>query len=132
MTETAKALQFAAPSYSFPFSSVTDGSDAVRPASLRGLSPDHTLVLVNGKRRHGSALVHLSGTVGKGSSNVDLNAIPMTSIKRIEILRDGASAQYGSDAIAGVINVVLKITTKAVVSRLKPDKPIWVTVNNGA
>ncbi len=94
MTETAKALQFAAPSYSFPFSSVTDGSDAVRPASLRGLSPDHTLVLVNGKRRHGSALVHLSGTVGKGSSNVDLNAIPMTAIKRIEILRDGASAQY--------------------------------------
>ncbi|MCU8057997.1 TonB-dependent receptor [Shewanella sp. SM34] len=108
MTETAKALQFAAPSYSFPFSSVTDGSDAVRPASLRGLSPDHTLVLVNGKRRHGSALVHLSGTMGKGSSNVDLNAIPMTAIKRIEILRDGASAQYGSDAIAGVINVVLK------------------------
>lgn len=108
MSETARALQFAAPSYSFPFSSVTDGSDAVRPASLRGLSPDHTLVLVNGKRRHGSALVHLGGTFGKGSSNVDLNAIPMTAIKRIEILRDGASAQYGSDAIAGVINVVLK------------------------
>lgn len=108
ITETAKALQFAAPSYSFPFSSITDGSDAVRPASLRGMSPDHTLVLVNGKRRHGSALVHLSGTVGKGSSNVDLNAIPMTAIKRIEILRDGASALYGSDAIAGVINVVLK------------------------
>lgn len=108
MIDTAKALQFAAPSYSFPFSSVTDGSDAVRPASLRGLSPDHTLVLVNGKRRHGSALVHLGGTVGKGSSNVDLNAIPLTAIKRIEILRDGASAQYGSDAIAGVINVVLR------------------------
>ncbi|MGK0410971.1 MAG: iron complex outermembrane receptor protein [Shewanella psychromarinicola] len=108
ITETAKALQFAAPSYSFPFSSITDGSDAVRPASLRGMSPDHTLVLVNGKRRHGSALVHLGGTLGKGASNVDLNAIPMTSIKRIEILRDGASALYGSDAIAGVINVVLK------------------------
>ncbi|MEZ8184398.1 MULTISPECIES: TonB-dependent receptor [Shewanella] len=108
ITETAKALQFAAPSYSFPFSSITDGSDAVRPASLRGMSPDHTLVLVNGKRRHGSALVHLAGTLGKGSSNVDLNAIPMTAIKRIEILRDGASALYGSDAIAGVINVVLK------------------------
>ncbi|GGP42004.1 ligand-gated channel [Shewanella algicola] len=108
ITETAKALQFAAPSFSVPFSSITDGSDAVRPASLRGMSPDHTLVLVNGKRRHGSALVHLSGTVGKGSSNVDLNAIPMTAIKRIEILRDGASALYGSDAIAGVINVVLK------------------------
>ncbi|EKE77590.1 TonB-dependent receptor plug domain-containing protein [Gallaecimonas xiamenensis] len=108
MTETARALQFAAPSYNFPFSSVTDGSDAVRPATLRGMSPDHTLVLVNGKRRHGSALVHLSGTVGKGSSNADLNAIPVTAIKRIEILRDGASAQYGSDAIAGVINIVLK------------------------
>ncbi|MFQ6370631.1 TonB-dependent receptor plug domain-containing protein [Shewanella sp. YIC-542] len=108
LTETAKALQFAAPSYSFPFSSVTDGSDAVRPANLRGLSPDHTLVLVNGKRYHSSALVHLSGTVGKGASNVDLNTIPITAIKRIEILRDGASAQYGSDAIAGVINVVLK------------------------
>lgn len=108
MTETARALQFAAPSYNFPFSSVTDGSDAVRPATLRGMSPDHTLVLVNGKRRHTSALVHLSGTVGKGSSNVDLNAIPVTAIKRIEILRDGAAAQYGSDAIAGVINVVLK------------------------
>ena len=108
LTETAKALQSAAPSYSFPFSAVTDGSDAVRPASLRGLSPDHTLVLVNGKRYHGSALVHLNGTASKGSSNVDLNTIPMTAIKRIEILRDGASAQYGSDAIAGVINVVLK------------------------
>ncbi|SDI84287.1 iron complex outermembrane recepter protein [Ferrimonas sediminum] len=107
MTETAQALQFAAPSYAFPFSSVTDGTDAVRPANLRGMSPDHTLVLVNGKRRHGSALVHTSGTVGKGSSNVDLNAIPMAAIKRIEILRDGAAAQYGSDAIAGVINVVL-------------------------
>ncbi|KFZ38908.1 TonB-dependent receptor [Shewanella mangrovi] len=108
LTETAKALQSAAPSYSFPFSAVTDGSDAVRPASLRGLSPDHALVLVNGKRYHGSALVHLNGTASKGSSNVDLNTIPMTAIKRIEILRDGASAQYGSDAIAGVINVVLK------------------------
>ncbi|GGY93645.1 TonB-dependent receptor plug domain-containing protein [Shewanella fodinae] len=108
LTETARALQFAAPSYSFPFSAVTDGSDAVRPANLRGLSPDHTLVLVNGKRYHSSALVHLSGTVGKGASNVDLNTIPMSAIKRIEILRDGASAQYGSDAIAGVINVVLK------------------------
>ena len=113
LTETAKALQFAAPSYSFPFSSVTDGTDAVRPASLRGMSPDHTLVLVNGKRRHGSALIHLGGTIGKGASNVDLNAIPMTAIKRIEILRDGASAIYGSDAIAGVINVVLKDDSEA-------------------
>lgn len=96
------------PSFNFPSSSITDGSDAVRPASLRGLSPDHTLVLINGKRRHSSALVHLNGTTGRGSSNVDLNAIPISSIKRIEVLRDGAAALYGSDAIAGVINIVLK------------------------
>jgi len=108
INETARALQFLVPSFNFPTSSVTDGSDAVRPASLRGLSPDHTLVLVNGKRRHGSALIHLNGTMGRGSSNVDLNAIPVSAIKRIEILRDGAAAQYGSDAIAGVINIVLK------------------------
>ncbi|MEH8016561.1 TonB-dependent receptor [Rheinheimera muenzenbergensis] len=106
--ETAKALQLLVPSFNFPTSSITDGSDAVRPASLRGLSPDHTLVLVNGKRRHGTALVHLNGTMGRGSSNVDLNAIPISAIKRIEVLRDGAAAQYGSDAIAGVINIVLK------------------------
>ncbi|EKE87431.1 TonB-dependent receptor plug domain-containing protein [Idiomarina xiamenensis] len=108
ITETAKALQYAVPSFNFPSSSVTDGTDAVRPASLRGLSPDHTLVLINGKRRHSSALVHLSGTTGRGSSNVDLNAIPIAAIKRIEVLRDGAAALYGSDAIAGVINIVLK------------------------
>lgn len=108
LTETARALQYAVPSFNFPSSSITDGSDAVRPASLRGLSPDHTLVLINGKRRHSSALVHLNGTTGRGSSNVDLNAIPISAIKRIEVLRDGAAAQYGSDAIAGVINIVLK------------------------
>lgn len=108
MTDTAQALQYAVPSFNFPTSSITDGSDAVRPASLRGLSPDHTLVLINGKRRHSSALVHLNGTTGRGSSNVDLNAIPMAAIKRIEVLRDGAAALYGSDAIAGVINIVLK------------------------
>ena len=110
--ETSKALQYAVPSFSFPTSAITDGSDAVRPASLRGLSPDHTLVLINGKRRHGSALVHTNGTVGKGSSNADLNAIPLTAIKRIEVLRDGAAALYGSDAIAGVINIVLKDTAQ--------------------
>lgn len=108
ITETARALQYAVPSFNFPSSSITDGSDAVRPASLRGLSPDHTLVLVNGKRRHSSALVHLNGTTGRGSSNVDLNAIPISAIQRIEVLRDGAAAQYGSDAIAGVINIVLR------------------------
>lgn len=96
------------PSYNAPQTSVVDGSDHVRPASLRGLNPDQVLVLVNGKRRYTSALVNVNGTIGRGSSGTDLNAIPPSAIERIEVLRDGASAQYGSDAIAGVINIILK------------------------
>ncbi|MHB1073522.1 MAG: TonB-dependent receptor [Gemmatimonadaceae bacterium] len=107
-TETAQMLQAAAPSVNFPRTSIGDGTDHVRPATLRGLAPDQTLVLVNGKRRHTSALVNVNGFVGRGSTMVDLNAIPASMIERIEILRDGAAAQYGSDAIAGVINIVLK------------------------
>ena len=75
---------------------------------MRGLSPDQTLVLVNGKRRHVSALLNINGTVGRGSAAVDLNFIPGLAISRVEVLRDGAAAQYGSDAIAGVINIQLK------------------------
>ncbi len=108
LTETNQILANLLPSFNFPQPAVTDGTDHVRPAQLRGLAPDHTLVLVNGKRRHTSALLNLNGSVGRGSSAVDLNAIPANAIKRIEVLRDGAAAQYGSDAIAGVINVVLK------------------------
>ena len=89
------------PSFNFPRPSITDGTDTVRPATLRGLGPDQVLVLINGKRRHQSALVHLNGSVGRGSTGVDLNAIPVSAIDRIEVLRDGAAAQYGSDAIAG-------------------------------
>ncbi|HUQ81915.1 MAG TPA: TonB-dependent receptor [Gemmatimonadaceae bacterium] len=107
-TETNQILQMLAPSFNFPRPSISDGSDHVRPATLRGLGPDQVLVLVNGKRRHNSALVNVNGTVGRGSTGVDLNAIPASMIDRIEVLRDGAAAQYGSDAIAGVINVVLK------------------------
>ena len=107
-TETNQILQMLAPSFNFPRPSIADGSDHVRPATLRGLGPDQVLVLVNGKRRHNSALVNVNGTVGRGSTGVDLNAIPATMIERIEVLRDGAAAQYGSDAIAGVINIVLK------------------------
>ena len=107
-TETNQILQMLAPSFNFPRPSISDGSDHVRPATLRGLGPDQVLVLVNGKRRHNSALVNVNGTVGRGSTGVDLNAIPASMIERIEVLRDGAAAQYGSDAIAGVINVVLK------------------------
>jgi iron complex outermembrane receptor protein len=107
-TETNRVLNQLVPSFNFPSPSIADGSDALRPATLRGLSPDQTLVLINGKRRHVSALLNINGTVGRGSAAVDLNLIPGLAISRIEVLRDGAAAQYGSDAIAGVINVQLK------------------------
>jgi iron complex outermembrane receptor protein len=108
LTETMQAIQALAPSFNFPRPTVSDGTDAVRPATLRGLGPDQVLVLVNGKRRHQTALIHINSTIGRGSTGVDLNAIPISAIEKIEILRDGAAAQYGSDAIAGVINIVLK------------------------
>ena len=107
-TETNKILNQLVPSFNFPQPSIADGSDALRPATLRGLSPDQTLVLINGKRRHVSALLNINGTVGRGSAAVDLNLIPGLAISRVEVLRDGAAAQYGSDAIAGVINIQLK------------------------
>lgn len=107
-TELATALSRAIPSLNFPRPAITDGTDAVRPAQLRGLAPDQVLVLVNGKRYHTTALINLNGSQGRGSSPADLNTIPIAAVERIEVLRDGASAQYGSDAIAGVINVVLK------------------------
>ncbi|WPR70926.1 TonB-dependent receptor [Flavobacterium sp. NG2] len=105
--EINELLQYVAPSFNANKQSGSDGSDHVDPASLRGLGPDQTLVLINGKRRHQSSLINLFGTRGRGNTGTDLNAIPATSIKRIEILRDGAAAQYGSDAIAGVVNIVL-------------------------
>jgi iron complex outermembrane recepter protein len=111
-TETNKILNDLVPSFNFPQPSIADGTDALRPATLRGLSPDQTLVLVNGKRRHVSALLNINGTVGRGSAAVDLNTIPGLAIQRIEVLRDGASSQYGSDAIAGVINIQLKTASE--------------------
>lgn len=107
-TQTTQVLQMLVPSYNAPHPTITDGSDHMRPATLRGLGPDQVLVLVNGKRRHTSALVHVNGSVGRGSTGADLNAIPLSAIERIEVLRDGAAAQYGSDAISGVINIILK------------------------
>jgi iron complex outermembrane receptor protein len=106
--ELATVLARLLPSMNFPRPTGADGSDAVRPAQLRGLSPDQTLVLVNGKRRYTSAVVNVNGTLGRGSAPVDLNAIPLAAIDHVEVLRDGAAAQYGSDAIAGVINIILK------------------------
>jgi iron complex outermembrane receptor protein len=108
LTETNQMIQMMVPSFNFPRPSISDGTDAVRPATIRGLGPDQTLVLVNGKRRHVGSLVNVNGTVGRGSAGVDLNAIPANMVERIEVLRDGAAAQYGSDAIAGVINVILR------------------------
>ncbi|WP_245321604.1 TonB-dependent receptor [Pseudoalteromonas sp. KS88] len=107
-TEVGRMLQAIAPSFNFSSSSISDGTDALRPATLRGLGPDQTLVLINGKRRHQASIIHINTSVGRGTAGTDMNAIPAASIKRIEVLRDGAAAQYGSDAIAGVINIVLK------------------------
>lgn len=101
-------LQYVAPAFNATRQSGADGSDHIDPATLRGLGPDQTLVLINGKRRHQSSLINIFGSRGRGNTGTDLNAIPVAAIDHIEILRDGASAQYGSDAIAGVINIVLK------------------------
>ncbi|RMF26668.1 MAG: TonB-dependent receptor [Bacteroidetes bacterium] len=106
--EINQILHYVAPSFNANKQSGSDGADHIDPATLRGLGPDQTLVLINGKRRHSSSLVNVFGTRGRGNTGTDLNAIPASAIERIEILRDGASAQYGSDAIAGVVNIVLK------------------------
>ena len=106
--ELAQVLQYAAPSFHSTKQNIGHGSDHIDPMALRGLGADQTLVLINGKRRHASSLMNVNGTVGRGQVGTDLNAIPLAAVDRIEILRDGAAAQYGSDAIAGVINLVLK------------------------
>ncbi len=115
-------LNFVAPSFTSNTQTISDGTDHIDPASLRGLGPDQVLVLINGKRRHNSSLVNVNGTFGRGSVGTDLNAIPAAAIKRIEVLRDGAAAQYGSDAIAGVINIVLNTAVNE----------LYATVTTGA
>jgi len=107
-TSTPDMLRKLAPSFNMNNTTTSDGQDLMRPASLRSLGPDQVLVLINGKRRHQQAVVAVQENVGRGSAGTDLSSIPMTAISHIEILRDGAAAQYGSDAIAGVINIVLK------------------------
>lgn len=109
--EIGKILQTLEPSFNFSTTYISDGTDIIRPATLRALGPDQVLVLVNGKRRHQQALVNVQQTIGRGSAGTDINAIPLSAIARIEVLRDGAAAQYGSDAIAGVINIILKDNT---------------------
>lgn len=106
--ELSQILHYLVPSFQSNHQTISDGTDHIDPSTLRGLGPDQLLVLVNGKRRHNSALLNVNGTIGRGTVGNDLNSIPVASIEKIEILRDGATSQYGSDAIAGVINIILK------------------------
>ena len=115
-TNLNQILTYVAPSFTSNTQTISDGTDHIDPASLRGLGPDQVLVLINGKRRHTSSLVNVNGTFGRGSVGTDLNAIPTAAIERVEVLRDGAAAQYGSDAIAGVINIVMKKSATLTVS----------------
>ncbi|MFN5361608.1 MAG: TonB-dependent receptor [Bacteroidota bacterium] len=129
-------LTFIAPSFQSSRQAIADGTDHIDPAQLRGLGPDQVLVLINGKRRHQSALVNANGTVNRGTVGTDLNAIPANAIERIEILRDGAAAQYGSDAIAGVINIVLKQQTGTLVGNVSVGQHMTTfdrdfIINNG-
>jgi iron complex outermembrane receptor protein len=112
--EVGQALQNLVPSFNFPRQSNSGSADIVRPAQLRGLSPDQVLVLINGKRRHTTGVITTEAKTGRGTAPVDFNSIPTNAIKRIEVLRDGAGAQYGADAIAGVINVILDDTPEGV------------------
>ncbi|WP_425593447.1 TonB-dependent receptor [Aquimarina aggregata] len=112
--ELSQILHYLIPSFHSTHQTIADGTDHIDPATLRGLGPDQVLVLINGKRRHNSSLLNVNGTVGRGSVGTDFNAIPVASIERIEVLRDGATSQYGSDAIAGVINIILKKQTEII------------------
>src|SRR5450830_1585414 len=106
--DLAQSLQYISPSFNSTRQTGADGADLVDSAALRGLGSDQTLVLVNGKRRHTTALVNLFGARNRGNTGTDMNAIPMLAIKDVQVLRDGAAAQYGSDAIAGVMDIGLK------------------------
>ena len=121
-TEMNQVIQKLSPSFNFPRPTITDGTDEVRPATLRGLGPDQLLVMINGKRRHTSALINANNSVGRGSAGVDLNAIPVSALENVEVLREGAAAQYGSDAIAGVLNLVLKSSAQ----------PLTISAKGGA
>lgn len=128
-TDMNRQLQSLVPSFNFPQPTLVDGTEHIKPASLRGLAPDQTLVLVDGRRRHPTSLLNVNGSAGRGSVSVDLNAIPSSAIKRIEVLRDGAAAQYGSDAIAGVINIVTKDAPEG--GKLSVTTGMYITTLDG-
>jgi len=123
-------LNAIAPSFTSTVQTNSDGTDHLDPAQLRGLGPDQVLVLVNGKRRHTSALVNVNGTPGRGTVGTDLNAIPSFALNRIEVLRDGAAAQYGSDAIAGVMNLELKRDTGKLAGQISYGGNLTPTAND--
>ncbi|MEG0928506.1 TonB-dependent receptor plug domain-containing protein [Chryseobacterium sp.] len=123
-------LNAIAPSFTSTVQTNSDGTDHLDPAQLRGLGPDQVLVLVNGKRRHTSALVNVNGTPGRGTVGTDLNAIPSFALNRIEVLRDGAAAQYGSDAIAGVMNLELKRDTGKLTGQISYGGNLTPTAND--
>ena len=110
--QVEQMLTYKVPSFNSQTQPISDATAHFDPADLRGLGPSRTLVLINGKRKNQSAQIYLNGTPGKGEVGIDLKSFPSNAVKRIEVLRDGASAQYGSDAIAGVINIILKDDTE--------------------
>lgn len=111
-TDLQNLLRNVVPSYNVNMQPISDAATVVRPANLRGLAPDHTLVLINGKRRHRAAVIYWLGNgVANGAQGPDISAIPSIALQQVEVLRDGAAAQYGSDAIAGVMNFILKDNT---------------------
>jgi len=111
-------LTYKIPSFNSTNQTISDATAHFDPADLRGLGPSRTLVLINGKRKNQSSLVYINDTPGKGEVGTDMKSIPAAAIERIEVLRDGASAQYGSDAIAGVINIILKKNVKLVTANI--------------
>lgn len=119
-TDLSDLIRNVVPSYSVNMQPISDAATVVRPANLRGMAPDHTLVLVNGKRRHRSAVIFWLGNgVADGAQGPDISPIPAIALKQVEVLRDGASAQYGSDAIAGVLNFIMKDAREGVTVEAK-------------
>jgi iron complex outermembrane receptor protein len=109
-SDTSNLIRNLVPSFNVNTQAINDASSIVRPVNLRGLAPDQTLVLVNGKRRHRAAVINfLGGGVSDGAQGPDISSIPSIALKQVEVLRDGAAAQYGSDAIAGVMNFILRV-----------------------
>lgn len=134
-----KALQYRVPSFNTVQTPVNDATSLLDPYEIRNMGPSRTLILINGKRKNMSALLYTQTSPGRGETGADISAIPTDMIKRVEILRDGASAQYGSDAIAGVMNIVLKddvddgrITLRTGMTSEGDGEMIGVSLNNGA